>query len=330
MGKRKKKSTQNAGLPDLFRERLELILSPSDLVQTLNSYKKERYTTFRVNTLKSDPITIQKWLQNNGIKFKRHPILELAFILPTTTSRAATEWDIYKEGKIYLQNLSSMVPPIILDPQPGETVLDLTAAPGSKTTQLAALMEKQGKLVANDKNYPRFKRLEANIEMQVGPDFVELHNKPGETFGKEFPEQFDRVLIDAPCSSEGQFSLLKPKTLQYWSRHKIKDMCYKQHKLLYSAIMACKPGGTILYSTCTFAPEENEVVLNKMLKKFAGQIELEEIGLELPNARPGLTKWKDKELNPEVRKARRIVPTQDFESFFVAKLRKLSSTVVEQ
>jgi len=323
MAKRKKLTSKTTELPELFKERLKLILQPTDLIMTLSSFSKERNTTLRVNTLKTDAPTVQKWLQQHGIPFVRHNLLEFAFVLPKTTSREATEWDIYKEGKIYLQNLSSMIPPLILNPQPGESILDLTAAPGSKTTQMAAMMQAKGKLTANDKNYPRYKRLEANVAMQVGGDFVKIHNLPGEVFGKQYAEQFDRVLIDAPCSSEGQFSLLQPKTLHYWTRHKIKEMVFKQNKLLYSAIHACKPGGLVVYSTCTFAPEENEMVVSKMLKKFEGQIKLEPIELKLPNVRPGITKWNDKELDPTVKMALRVIPTQEFEGFFVAKIRKL-------
>lgn len=310
-----------AELPELFVERLKNILSEKDFNDVIPTFSKKRNTTFRVNTLKSDPVEIQKWLSKNGIKFLRHEFLDLAFILPDTTSREVTEWDIYKEGKIYLQNLSSQIPPVILDPKPGEKVLDLTAAPGSKATQIAAMMNREGELVANDRVYPRFKKLEYNVNMQVGEGFVKLYNKPGEVLPSVYPEYFDKVLVDAPCSSEGQFDLNRPKSLKFWNRHKIKAMRSKQFGLLKAGLKCLRPGGQLVYSTCTFAPEENEMVLDKILRKVPGVI-LEAMHLDLPNLREGKVIWNDKVLNENVKKAIRVLPDSSFEGFFVAKLSK--------
>lgn len=354
---KRKNSRKSAELPDLFIERLQQILAASDYQQVLNSFKQKNATSFRVNTLKADAAEIQNWLTDNGIKFKRHQELPNAFSLPNTTSREATEWSIYQEGKIYLQNLSSMVPPLVLAPQPGETVLDLTAAPGSKTTQIAAMMQCKGKLIANDKTYPRYKRMEANCELLLNflaapgrnqqenfiakgrqiegfmehPEFLEIYNLPGEYIGKQAEGKFDKVLIDAPCSSEGQFCLAEPKSLGYWSRHKIKDMAYKQNKLLYAAIRACKPGGTIVYSTCTFAPEENERIVDKLVKKFAGVVEIDDLAMlqRTSTLRQGLTSWQDQEFAPELAKTGRVIPDGVYEGFYVAKLRKLADLVPE-
>lgn len=345
MGKRKRKGGRKhielkMGLPKDFVDKLEFVYSPTDVTDIISNLRKVRPTTLRVNSLKYDLVSLQEFLRSRSINYQRVQNMPLAVVLPQTTSRDVTEWPIYQEGKIYLQNLSSQLPPIILDPKPGEKVLDLAAAPGSKTTQMAAMMEKKGKLLGNDKTYPRFKRLEANAIMQIGEDsvgvctrlsefpegeFLELQNLPGEVIGKNLSEVFDKVLIDAPCSSEGQFEVDNYKSYSFWSRHKAKEMQSKQKPLLLSALRAAKVGAEIVYATCTYAPEENEAVIDWALKKFPGVFEVLKIDLSLKNARPGILKYGQKEFNPLVKKTMRVLPGDGFEGFYVAKLKKIAS-----
>src|SRR3989338_8726846 len=299
-------------LPPLFLERLRAIYPGRVAEQLLPTFAAERPTTFRVNTLHADADTVRRALQDAGFQLERVPWSELAFILKNRTRRELTDTAVYRAGHIYVQSLSSMLPPLLLDPQPGETVLDLTAAPGSKTTQMAALMCDQGTIVANDNNKPRFFKLMANVKMQ-GATCVECTLFHGETIWRRYGETFDRVLVDAPCSAEGRFDAAAPKTFGYWKPRKVHEMARKQKRLLYSGIRALKPGGMLVYSTCTFAPEENEEIVNWALEKFTDAVEPLPCRVPVPNVAAPLTAWEGKPFAPGVRHALRILPTSTME-----------------
>jgi len=302
-------------LPALFLERLRKMIPPQKWDETANTFREPKPTTFRVNTLKIEPQSIpslQEKLEHRRFRLEKVHWYPEAFILREGRLRDLQETEVYKRGEIYVQSLSSMIPPLVLDPKPGERILDLTAAPGSKTTQMACLMKGEGTIVANDNNRIRFFKLKANIEMQ-GAKNVELSLRHGELFGRDFPESFDRVLLDAPCSAEGRFNVNEPASYRYWKLAKIKEMARKQKNLLLSALRSLKPGGTLVYSTCTFAPEENEEVLDWAKGKLGNAIQMIGITDELPlrnipNRMPG----------PAVR----ILPTPLMEAFYIAKIRK--------
>jgi 16S rRNA (cytosine1407-C5)-methyltransferase len=233
-------------------------------------------------------------------------------------------------GHVYLQNASSQLPPHLLGAQPGERVLDLCAAPGSKTGQIAAQMENRGEILAVEKVRDRFYRLKANVAAQ-GAANVRAWLGSGTVVPHREPEAFDRVLVDAPCSTEGRFRTEDPETTRYWSPRKIQEMRSKQGKLLYAAVQALRPGGTLVYSTCTFAPEENEGVLSKVLKTFGGRLEVVEPAmLDAPDmaaqVQPGLDAWNGRDFHPQAAHARRVLPSASFEAFFVAVLVKHDTT----
>ncbi len=327
-------------LPKGFLERLRKIIPSNKFDTVANSFSESKPTTFRINRLKLKekgtgldsrpvPVFLKEELESQGFRLEPVSWYPDAFIMIAGNNRDRSlrmlqETDLYKTGEIYVQNLSSMIPPIILDPKPGEFVLDLAAAPGSKTTQIASMMCGEGKMVACDNNRIRFFKLKANLEMQ-GAKSVETLLCYGETIGKKYPDHFDKVLLDAPCSSEGRFNVKEPASFGYWKPSKVYEMAKKQKKLIFSAIMALKPGGTLVYSTCTFAPEENEAVLNWAVRKFEGLIEIETIQLPIPNQMSGLASWEGENFNPSVRRAVRVVPNASMEAFFVACLRKTRS-----
>ena len=130
------------------------------------------------------------------------------------------------------------------------------------------------------------------------------------------------MLLDAPCGGEARFTLDNPKSFAYWKERKIKEMAFKQRKLIFSAFSALKPGGTLVYSTCTFAPEENEMQISRLLERLDGEVEVLPINFVGPERLPAVTKWRGKELHSLVANTLRIKPTTDIEGFFVAKLRK--------
>jgi len=316
-------------LPEAFLQRLGNIVPTNRLQAVMRSFEKEKPTTFRVNTLRGGVRDVLESLKQGGFKLGNVSWMKEAFILQNKRQRDLEESDEYAQGRIYLQNLSSMVPPLVLDPKPGEQVLDLAAAPGSKTTQMAARMEGRGKILAVDENEIRLERLKANLARQ-GADGVECFLANGAVVGNDRPEAFDRVLLDAPCSSEGRFLLKESRTFSYWTVERVRKTARLQKRLVLSALRALKVGGTMVYSTCTFSPEENEGVLSWALKRFEGLVEIEEVGLAFPNAIPGLTTWQGGSMGGGLARARRILPTDTMEGFFVARLVKKASLPREE
>lgn len=310
-------------LPQQFLERLRRIIPSQRFDAVANTFTEPPPTTFRVNTLKATAARIREELQHAGFHAEPVPWYRDAFVLRRGTLRDLQETQAYRRGALYVQSLSSMLPALILDPQPGEAVLDLTAAPGSKTTQMACLMRGEGRLVANDNNKVRFYRLKANVELQ-GARNVELSLRYGETFGKTHAGVFDRVLLDAPCSAEGRFQVREPASYRYWKPGKIKEMAGKQKRLLASALQAVKPGGIVVYSTCTFAPEENEGVLSWALGRFKDEVEVLETPSPVTNWMAGLLAWQGQVFPLSARRALRILPTKEMEGFVIARLRRRS------
>ncbi len=278
-------------------------------------------TTFRVNTLNASPEIVREQLASQDFTLERVPWYPDAMILRRGRLRDLQATEAYRTGAIYVQALSSMLPPLVLAPQPGESVLDIAAAPGSKTTQMSCLMRGEGRLVANDNNKVRFFKLKANIEQQ-GAAHVELTLLDGVVFGRQRPATFDRVLVDVPCSAEGRFQTSEPRSYRFWKPAKIREMVHKQKPLLYSAMQALAPGGVLVYATCTFAPEENEGVIQWALDKFGDAVALEPITLGCTNYTTGLTGWEQRTFHPSLTQTRRILPTDDMEGFFLARLRK--------
>lgn len=329
MSKKKSKKTYSTVLPDKFPERLEAMFAPGVAAEVRASFV-ERPTTFRINRIKAGNEVIEE-LKSLGFTFDQVAWYKDAFILRNKSKRELTETLPYQLGKIYIQSLASMSPPLVLDPKPGEKVLDLTAAPGSKTSQMAAMMAMQGELVANDNNKVRFFKLKHNMELLgVGDGTDKTHTEHwkftlrlehGGDLCREYPEYFDKILLDAPCSAEARFVANNPNTFGYWSERKIKEMAYKQRSLLFAAWNALKPGGTLVYSTCTFAPEENEQQIERLLERYP-EAELIAISYPLPPALPPIKNWKNKELLLALSATYRIKPTSEIEGFFVALLQK--------
>ncbi|MCB9798284.1 RsmB/NOP family class I SAM-dependent RNA methyltransferase [Candidatus Nomurabacteria bacterium] len=326
--KKKKKKVLGKNLPEKFLERTEIIVGKSKFEMVRKTFV-DKPTTFRVNTLKSSIEEVQRLLAEKGFKVKQVPWLKGAYILQNRSKRELTTADFYLEGKIYVQSLASMVPPLVLDPQPGEKVLDLTAAPGSKTSQMAGMMQKKGELVANDLNKVRFFRLKANMEL-LGVDIpaddweFSLRMEDGSALAQEYPEYFDKVLLDVPCSGEARFIEGYPKSYGYWSEKKIKNLEYRQHKILMAGWSALAPGGYLVYSTCTMAPEENEMRISKLLERVGEHAKVVEVKVSGLKTLSPIMHWRERDLHPDVAKTLRILPTMEVEGFYTAKIQKLA------
>ena len=302
-------------LPKSFVEELYETYSPLTVDKILSGMSGKRNTTLRVNTLKSNIQDIMSILKEKGIKFDRVSWYNDALILKNAIEKQIQGLDIYENGYIYLQSLSSMIPPIVLNPIKNEKVLDLTAAPGSKTTQMAAMMHNEGYILANELDTLRCERLKFNVEKQ-GADIIEVNNGRGEVIGKKYEEYFDKVLLDAPCSGEGRFLANDHKTYRNWSEKTVNELSKLQKKLLKSAYQAVKQNGEIVYSTCTLNRDENEKVLEWALEEL--NVKMLDIKLDVKN------KGNIFSQNEEINKAIRILPSKETEGFFIAKLKKLS------
>ncbi|MEO0142741.1 MAG: RsmB/NOP family class I SAM-dependent RNA methyltransferase, partial [candidate division WOR-3 bacterium] len=223
-------------------------------------------------------------------------------------------------GLIYVQEVASMIPAVVLDPKPEDVVLDLCAAPGSKTTQIAQMMENKGLIVANEIDYKRLSSLIYNVK-KCGLLNEVLISMPGEKIGEVLPNYFDKILLDAPCSAEGTIRRSK-KVLYHWGTKNIQKMSHIQKGLIVSAFRSLKPGGVMVYSTCTIAPEENEGVIDYLLKKFP---EAEILPINIPHFkfREGIDSWEKKHFDIRVKNCIRILPQDnDTAPFFIARITK--------
>ena len=315
--------------PKDFLERLQHIVPEDKYDQILEAMTLPGATSFRVNTLIANTADILVQLIDEGLELNEVPWYSDAYWVSHKHRDLLLTSTPFRNQQIYVQNQSSMIPPLVLSPQPGERILDLTAAPGSKTLQMACMVNQQAEIAAVEVVRGRFFKLRDNLKAQ-GATEVRTFLKDGRSVWKNRPEYFDRVLLDAPCSSEGRFHLSNPETYAYWSPRKIKEMVRKQRRLLYSGIQSLKPGGTLVYSTCSFAPEENEAILNGAIQKFKEKLEVQPVELSLENVSQGLTAWQKKTYDPAVMHGIRILPSYLTDGFFVCKLIKKSSTLEQK
>ena len=302
-------------LPSDFVDELYEQYTPITVDKILTGMLGERNTTLRVNTIKYNIQELMKYLREKNIKFERVSWYNDALIIKNANEKEIQKLDIYEKGYIYLQSLSSMIPPLVLNPKPGEKVLDLTAAPGSKTTQMAIMMKNDGYILANELDKIRCERLQYNVEKQ-GANIVEVINNRGEKVGEEYQEKFDKVLLDAPCSGEGRFLGNNVGTYRNWSKRTVRELAKLQKKLFKSAYTALKPNGMMVYSTCTLNKDENENVLQWAIENF--NVKLLDINIDFKEKMQGFTDGLDGSIN----KAIRILPSKNMEGFFVAKLKK--------
>ncbi len=316
-------SVDEGGPPAAFIERLERLLGER-APQVLQAMARPRAVAVRENPLKPAHSPWER-LTADGLRLQPLPWYPAARVVPAEQRALLSHHPLVSEGHLYIQNAASLLPVLALDPRPGERVLDLCAAPGSKTLQIWAAMEKRGWLSAVEAVRPRFHRLRANLARH-GAEAVHTYLKDGAWVWRQVPESFDRVLLDAPCSSEGQFQLQRPESHRYWSPRKIREMARKQRRLILSAFQCLRPGGVMVYSTCTLAPEENEAVVDHLLRRFPEAAKVEAVDLGLPQARSGITHWQGHDYHPSLEQALRIVPDEVMEGFFLCRIRKTAAT----
>lgn len=279
-------------------------------------------TCFWTNTLKISAEGLQQFLHEDGCVIT--PIAWRSSAFRTTMPAFGKRWE-YVTGLFQIQEEVSMLPVIFLDPQPGERVLDLCAAPGNKTAEMSVRMQNRGTILANDRNYNRLRAL-GQISKRLG-----LMNISTSIYdGRQYPRlenAFDKVLVDAPCSGEGTFRKRLSKIIEPNLKNSLR-LQNLQIALLKKAIRLCKPGGRIIYSTCTFAPEENEAVITAILKSQGDRVNV--IPVQLPNFRfaPGVTEWRDATYEPAVKNTLRIWPhLNNTGGFYIAVLEKMGDDI---
>ena len=206
----------------------------------------------------------------------------------------------------------SLVPCLALDPKPGERILDMCAAPGTKTYIMSFMTGNEANITANDIDGKRVMRLSANIKKyEINASIL---NKSGRTI----EGSFGKILIDAPCSGEGMVNK-NEKLFEHWSEKRVRFLSKKQKKLISRGFEILEPEGTLVYSTCTFAPEENEAVVDFLLEKH-DNVSVAEMNIPIPHTN-GMMSWNGKEFDARVSKCMRILPGETG-GFFVARIRK--------
>ena len=311
-------------LPESFKERLEKIVPSEQFDTILNTFGTPKQVTFRYNPLKTTSEALEKELSDEGIAIERIEwnAMEGIYRIAPEDKLRLTQTKAFYEGRLYIQNLSSMIAPVLLDPKPEETVLDLAAAPGGKTLILAGMMQNTGWLSAVEPSRERFFRLCDNLKTQ-GVTNAHTYMTDGRSVGKKCPEMFDRILLDAPCSSEARFKTFDEKSTSYWSIHKVKETSKLQRRLLLSAYDALKPGGKLLYSTCSFSPEENESPLQHLLERHGAHLKTLPITLPFDNTQLPLERWGKEIYDERIQNAVRILPTDTIDGFFICLLEKI-------
>jgi NOL1/NOP2/sun family putative RNA methylase len=268
----------------------------------------------RVNTLKIGVEEARELMAERGYELEPVKGIEEAFRLHQP-KRPGSTLEFFL-GYYHIQGLTSMFPAKILDAQPGEIVLDLCAAPGGKATHLAQMMKNRGLVVANDTTIDRIAILRSHID-RLGTTSLLVSRYDGRIFPTRI--LFDRVLLDPPCSGEGTYRFGRTSPLST-DPGVVRRLAGLQQRLLRRALDLLRPGGTLVYSTCTYAPEENEEVIHPFVTN--GEVEVLSIDIPFPHS-PGLTSWGEKIFHTDLAKALRIYPNQvDSWGFFIAKLRK--------
>lgn len=275
--------------------------------------------SIRVNTLKITIPKLKKRLEKEW-NLEQIPWCKEGFWIEHKEGKRRDIGNLVEHslGYFYVQEAVSMIPPIVLEPKPGETVLDMCAAPGSKASQIAQYMKNQGILVANDYKGIRLAPLGINLQrMGVTNNILTLMH--GQWFAKVNME-FGKILLDAPCSGTGTVRK-SIKTLRIWNPGMIKKISYEQKRLIETAFSILKKGGAMVYSTCSLEPEENEGVINSLIEKYP-DAKLEEINLNIKRS-PAVLEFDGKAYSSEIKKCLRLWPQDnDTEGFFVARISK--------
>ncbi len=307
-------SAQNIRFKDAFIERYSKLTDWEEFKKYSLSYLRR---CIRINTILGSVKEVKASIEKKGWILEPVPWSKDGFWISNPERKDVGNLFEHQIGKIYVQEAASMIPPLVLNPKPGDIVLDMCAAPGSKTTQIAAMMKNQGLIVANDYKGSRLSSLGINLQRSLLTNtIISLMH------GKRFYQfKFDKILVDAPCSGTG--TLRKSlKTITIWNAGMITKLAKHQKELLENAFNNLKEGGELVYSTCSLEPEEDEGVVHFLLEKYSNA-EVVHVNLKgLKTSKP-VMEFAGVEYNKQVEHSLRIWPQDnDTEGFFVCKIRK--------
>ncbi len=311
--------TPSAWLPDTFLDLMrEAMPAPLSFDDFIAACQRPLRRSLRVNTLKISVADFLLQVEPYGWQLTPIPWCPEGFWIERDNEDELPLGSTaeHLSGLYYIQEASSMLPVAALfaDGSSPQRVMDMAAAPGSKTTQMAASMNNRGAILANEYSASRVKVLHANLS-RCGVSNVALTHFDGRVFGAALPESFDAILLDAPCSGEGVVRK-DPDALRNWSPASNQEIAATQRELIDSAFHALRPGGVLVYSTCTLNREENHQVIRWLLERYPGAVEIEPLGELFPEARRALTPEGWLHVFPQI---------FDCEGFFVARLRKTSA-----
>ena len=298
-------------IPEFLYEKLLKQYGEELTNKIIEGYSKNRPVTLRVNTLKSNMQRIKDVFINLGYQPKDVEWYKDALIIDNIKENEIRQLDIYNNGEIYLQSLSSMMPVVMLEPKQEENILDMAAAPGGKTTQIAAQTGDKAFITACEKNKIRAERLKYNIEKQ-GARRITVLTQDARDLDNFF--SFDKILLDAPCSGSGTICLDDEKLEKTFTQELVARSVKTQLEMLKKAITVLKSGHEMIYSTCSILKEENEENLSKILK--TGKVEILPIDIKKEE-------FKSIPLLPgSIEGTVCVSPNELYEGFFIAKLRK--------
>jgi 16S rRNA (cytosine1407-C5)-methyltransferase len=304
-----------------YCERLEEIVGAEHAESVFRSFEVEKTTSFRVNPLRGSVSETVEALISDGLSLQSIDWCQNAFYVTAAERDRLTHSPFAESGHVYVLGQSSIFATLVLDPKPDQWNLDLASAPGGKACNMAAMMENRGKLSVVEPIKPRMYRLAENLKRQ-GVSIAKTYLMDGRKVGRKVPDRFDNIMLDAPCSGDSRIRKEKPKTWEFWSERKVKEQSRKQKGLIESAFTALKHGGTLLYCTCSFSPEENEAIVDHLLTATEGAAKLQPIEMPFANWQPGLESFRDAEFDSSMSLTRRILPNENFDAFFMAKFSK--------
>lgn len=294
-------------IPEFLIKKLKEQYSEELKNKILEGYKTKRNPSLRINSIKTNKETIKKELDKNNIKYQEVAWYKDALILENEND--IRDLDIYKNGEIYMQNLSSMIPPLVLDPKE-EKILDMAASPGGKTTEIYNLSNKRALITAVEKNKVRAERLKYNLNRQG--TIATILNEDATKLDEFY--RFDKILLDAPCSGSGTLNIFD-KSLEHFSELLLNNCVKTQEELLNKAIQILKKDNTMVYSTCSILYEENEKQLEKLLKQ--NKIEIipidEVIFKDIPK------------LPTKIKGTICVCPNNLYEGFFISLIKKIDN-----
>ena len=299
-----------------FKERfIEAYKDITDIDKFLEYSVKPLRKSIRVNKLKISVKELKQRLESQRFHLTQIPWIKEGFWIQGLRTDLGN-LEEHSLGYFYVQEAASMIPPLALQPQEDSLVLDMAAAPGSKTTQLASMMNNQGIIIANDITHTRLKSLTINLQRcGVRNTIITLMK------GHKFSLEANKILLDAPCSGTGAIRK-SLKTITIWNQDVIKRLAGAQRQLLQTGFNCLEPSGVLVYSTCSISPEENEAVVSWLLEKNQ-EAKLEQIHLEGLKTSPIVLEYGKEKYSEELKRCIRIWPQDnDTEGFFIARIKK--------